>query len=197
MFKEEEKEIMLIGYARTSTREQVAGFEAQLVELEQVGCEKVFQEQASAVSVGKREGLESALDYVRGGDTLIVTKIDRLARSLPHLLQIIERLEKKGVALRILSMQIDTSTPNGKLMLSIMGAIAEFERSLMLERQLDGIAAAKQAGKYKGRQPTAKRKADKVLELAAQKLTRQEIAEQTGMGIASVYRILSAAKKTA
>jgi len=188
---------VLIGYARTSTREQVAGFEAQLSELKQVGCEKVFQEQVSAVSGGKRAELESALDYVRQGDTLVVTKIDRLARSLPHLLQIIERLDKKGVALRILSMQIDTGTPNGKLMLSIMGAIAEFERALMLERQLDGIAAAKQAGKYKGRQPTAKRKADQVLELAAQRLTRQEIAEQTGMGIASVYRILSAAKRAA
>jgi DNA invertase Pin-like site-specific DNA recombinase len=115
----------------------------------------------------------------------------------PHLLQIIERLEKKGVALRILSMQIDTSTPNGKLMLSIMGAIAEFERSLMLERQLDGIAAAKQAGKYKGRRPTAKKKADKVLALAAQKLTREKIAKQTGIGIASVYRILAAAKTAA
>ncbi|PTQ79799.1 DNA invertase Pin-like site-specific DNA recombinase [Nitrosospira multiformis] len=188
---------MLIGYARTSTREQIAGFEAQLAELKAAGCKKVFQEQVSAVSVGKREELESALDYVREGDTLVVTKIDRLARSLPHLLQIIERLEKKGVALRILSMQIDTSTPNGKLMLSIMGAIAEFERALMLERQLDGIAAAKQAGKYKGRQPTAKRKADKVLELAAQNMTRQEIAEKTGIGIASVYRILSAAKPQA
>jgi DNA invertase Pin-like site-specific DNA recombinase len=186
---------MLIGYARTSTREQIAGFEAQLAELKAAGCKKVFQEQVSAVSVGKREELESALDYVREGDTLVVTKIDRLARSLPHLLQIIERLEKKGVALRILSMQIDTSTPNGKLMLSIMGAIAEFERALMLERQLDGIAAAKQAGKYKGRQPTAKQKADQVLELAAQKLTRREIAEQTGIGIASVYRILSSGKK--
>lgn len=126
-----------------------------------------------------------------------LTRIDRLARSLPHLLQIVERLEKKDVALRILSMQIDTSTPNGKLMLSIMGAIAEFELTLMLERQLDGIAAAKQAGKYKGRQPTAKRKADTVLALAAQKITREEIAKQTGIGIASVYRILSAAKKAA
>lgn len=188
---------MFIGYARTSTREQIAGFEAQLADLEQVGCEKVFQEQVSAVNVGKRGELESALEFVRAGDTLIVTKIDRLARSLPHLLQIIERLEKKGVALRILSMQIDTSTPNGKLMLSIMGAIAEFERALMLERQLDGIAAAKQAGKYKGRQPTAKGKADAVLALAAQKITRKEIAEQTGIGIASVYRILSAAKAVA
>jgi DNA invertase Pin-like site-specific DNA recombinase len=187
---------MNIGYARTSTRDQVAGFEAQLAELKQVGCEKLFQEQVSAVSLGKRGELELALDYVRDGDTLVVTKIDRLARSLPHLLQIIERLEKKGVALRILSMQIDTGSPNGKLMLSIMGAIAEFERALMLERQLDGIAAAKQAGKYKGRQPTAKRMAAKVLELDAQKLTRQEIAKQAGIGVASVYRILSEAKPT-
>ncbi len=185
---------MFIGYARTSTREQIAGFEAQLAELKQVGCEKVFQEQVSAVSGGKRGELESALDFVRAGDALIVTKIDRLARSLPHLLQIIERLEKKDVALRILSMQIDTSTPNGKLMLSIMGAIAEFERALMLERQLDGIAAAKQAGKYKGRQPTAKRKAAEVLELASKNLTRQAIAEQAGISVASVYRILSRVK---
>ena len=188
---------MFIGYARTSTRDQIAGFEAQLAELKQIGCAKVFQEQVSAISVGKRGELESALEFVREGDTLVVTRIDRLARSLPHLLQIVERLEKKDVALRILSMQIDTSTPNGKLMLSIMGAIAEFERTLMLERQLDGIAAAKQAGKYKGRQPTAKRKADTVLALAAQKITREEIAKQTGIGIASVYRILSAAKKAA
>ncbi len=185
---------MFIGYARTSTREQIAGFEAQLAELKQVGCEKVFQEQVSAVSVGERGELEAALEFVRTGDTLIVTKIDRLARSLPHLLQIIEGLDKKNVAFRILSMQIDTSTPNGRLMLSIMGAIAEFERALMLERQLDGIAAAKQAGRYKGRQPTAKQKTVQVLELAAQKLTRQEIAERAGVGIASVYRILAAAK---
>lgn len=188
---------MLIGYARTSTREQVAGFEAQLAELQKVGCDKVFKEQVSAAAPSTRQGLDAALEFVRQGDTLVVTKIDRLARSLPHLLQIIDLLEKKGVALRILSMQIDTSTPNGKLMLSIMGAIAEFERALMLERQLDGIAAAKEAGKYKGRAPTAKAKGAEVLNLARQGLTRQAIAETTGVSIASVYRILQQAKKSA
>ncbi|MDQ9171922.1 recombinase family protein [Oxalobacteraceae bacterium R-40] len=188
---------MLVGYARTSTREQVAGFEAQLTELQKVGCEKIFREQVSAVKPGVRQELESALEYVREGDTLVVTKIDRLARSLPHLLQIIDRLEKKGVALRILSMQIDTSTPNGKLMLSIMGAIAEFERALMLERQLDGIAAAKEAGKYKGRAPTAKAKAVEVLALAEKGLTREAIADKAGVSVASVYRILRQAKTAA
>lgn len=181
----------IVGYARTSTREQQAGLDVQLAELSRAGCSKVFTEQVSSVAIGRRHELDRALEYVREGDVFVITKIDRLARSLPHLLATIQRLEDKGVALRILSLSIDTSTPQGRLMLNVMGAVAEFERSLMLERQADGIAAAKAAGKYKGRVPTARRKAEAILSMADAGLPRSEVARRAGVSVASVYRVLS------
>ena len=147
---------MQIGYARSSTVDQEAGFQAQIKSLKATGCEKVFAEQVS--SVAEREQLETALDYVREGDTLVVTKLDRLARSVSHLVAIGERLEAKGVALRVLDQAIDTSNSTGRLMFSMLGAIAQFERELMLERQREGIAKAKAEGKYRGRAPTARAK---------------------------------------
>jgi DNA invertase Pin-like site-specific DNA recombinase len=134
------------------------------------------------------------LEYVRDGDVFMVTKLDRLARSVSHLLQIVESLKKKGVTLRILNIGLDTSNPTGKLMLTMLGAIAEFEREMMLERQLDGIAAAKAQGKYRGRKPTARAKSEEVLKLAGEGMTRDAISEKLGIGIASVYRILATAK---
>jgi DNA invertase Pin-like site-specific DNA recombinase len=184
-----EDKIMIIGYARTSTRDQQAGFEAQIAELTRTGCERLYQEQVSAVK--EREQLSEAIDFARQGDVLVVTKLDRLARSVPHLYQIVEELEKKGVTLRILNIGLDSSTPTGKLMLTMLGAIAQFEREMMLERQRDGIAAAKEQGKYKGRQPTARAKSVEVLKLIAEGKTRQEIADKVEIGVASVYRILA------
>src|SRR4051812_27439658 len=105
---------LLIGYARTSTVEQEAGLEAQLRDLNAIGCKRVFSERVS--SVAKREQLEAALDYLRDGDTLVVTKLDRLARSVRDLVAIIDRIEAKGAALRILAMNLDTATPTGRLM---------------------------------------------------------------------------------
>ena len=140
---------MLVGYARTSTLEQEAGLDAQLRDLKRVGCKKLFQEQVS--SVGPRAQLEAALDFCREGDTLVVTKLDRLARSVTHLGKILEQLTRQGVALRILSIGLDTGTPTGKLMLNVMASVAQFEREMMLERQREGIAKAKGEGKYKGR----------------------------------------------
>jgi DNA invertase Pin-like site-specific DNA recombinase len=186
----------IIGYARTSTRDQLAGLDAQVKELRAAGCERLYQEQLSSVRVEKRQQLDAAIDYAREGDVFVITKIDRLARSLPHLLELIRRLESKGVALRILSLNIDTGTPTGKLMLNVMGAIAEFERELMLERQVEGIAAAKAAGKYVGRQPTARNKSAQVLALADQGLTRAGIALQVGISVPSVYRILKDQRNT-
>jgi DNA invertase Pin-like site-specific DNA recombinase len=180
---------MLIGYGRTSTTEQIAGLEAQDRDLRAIGCERVFLEQTSAI--GPRKGLDEAIDFARPGDALVVTKLDRLARSVAHLLELVEHLEAKDVSLRILAMGVDTGTPTGKLMLQVCGAIGEFERSMMLERQREGIAKAKSEGKYKGRAPTARAKADQIRELAAQGLTRKAIAEQAGVGIASVYRVLA------
>jgi len=179
---------MKIGYARTSTLDQKAGFEAQVRELQAAGCEKVFQEQVS--SVAKRAQLEAALEFVREGDTLVVSRLDRLARSTAHLLQIADTLRKKGANLHILSLNIDTSTATGKLLFTMIGAIAEFERELMLERQREGIAKAKAEGKYKGRKPTARAKENEVRALDAQGIGASEIARRLNIGRASVYRIL-------
>ncbi|MBU9415470.1 recombinase family protein [Burkholderia multivorans] len=183
---------MIIGYARTSTREQIAGFEAQIKALREAGCEKVFQEQVSAVK--QRKQLDAALDFVREGDVFVVTKLDRLARSVAHLCQLVDQLKAKGVTLKILAIGLDSGTPTGNLMLNMLAAIAQFEREMMLERQLDGITAAKEAGKYKGRAPTARRKAADIERLISQGMTRNEVARQLGIGVASVYRVLRESK---
>ncbi len=182
---------MLVGYARTSTLDQKAGLEAQQRDLTASGCERIFTEQVSSVDAVRREQLLEALSFVRNGDTLIVTKLDRLARSVAHLMEILGQLEAKGIALRILSMGIDTNTPTGKLMLTILGGVAQFEREVMLERQREGIAKAKAEGKYKGRAPTARAKADEVLRLHKAGVGATEISKQLGIGRASVYRLLS------
>ncbi len=178
----------IIGYARTSTTEQIAGFEAQLDALSREGCTKVFQEQVS--SVGDRPQLRACLDYLRDGDTLIVTKLDRLARNTQHLLEMVETLTAKGVTLRILNLNIDTSTATGKLMLTMLGGIAEFEREMMLERQREGIAKAKAEGKYKGRKPTAMSQAEDIQKLASEGLTRTAIARRLRVSERSVYRAM-------
>ena len=183
---------MRIGYGRTSTLDQRAGMEAQLRDLRGAGCEKIFHEQVS--SIEKRPQLEACLDFIREGDTLVVTKLDRLARSTQHLLEIADLVKRKGADLHILNLNIETSSATGKLLLTMIAAVATFEREMMLERQREGIAKAKAEGAYKGRKPTARAKADQVAALAAQGVTREEIARQADIGIASVYRILAAAR---
>ena len=180
---------MLVGYARTSTTEQEAGLEAQRRELIAYGCDEVFEEQVSSVS--RREELERCLKFVRKGDSLVVTKLDRLARSIPDLVKIIGILEDKGATLNILAMNLDTSTPTGRLLIHLVGSIAQFEREIMLERQREGIAKAKGDGKYKGRAATARAKADEVQMLHRAGKGPSEIAGQVGISRASVYRILA------
>ena len=185
---------MLIGYSRSSTQEQVAGLENQHRLLHEAGVEKLFSEMVS--SVAKRQELDAALDFVRDGDTLIVTKLDRLARSVTDLLAIVAKLDSKTVGLRVLSMgggPLDTVTPTGRLMLTMLGAVAEFERALMLERQREGIAKAKRDGKYKGRAPTARRQAAEVRRMKDEGVKASEIARKLGVGRASVYRLLKGA----
>ncbi len=180
---------MQIGYARTSTLEQIAGFEAQKRDLEAAGCSKVFAEQVS--SVAQREQLEAAIDYLRDGDSLVVTKLDRLARSMRDLLDIVARIEAKGAGLRILAMNLDTTTATGKLMLNVLGSVAEFERSMMLERQREGIAKAKAEGKFKGRKPTARAKAGEVEAMLAAGESPTVVAKKLGIGRSSVYRAMA------
>jgi DNA invertase Pin-like site-specific DNA recombinase len=182
---------MIVGYARTSTVEQTAGFEAQERDLKAAGVEKVFAEQVS--SVAERGQLEAALDYARDGDVLVVTKLDRLARSIRDLCSIVDRLTAKGVSLRILGMGLDTATANGRLMLNVLGSVAQFEREAMLERQREGIAKAKDEGKYRGRKPTARAKTADILRLAVAGETRESIAAQLGVSVRSVYRVLGQA----
>jgi DNA invertase Pin-like site-specific DNA recombinase len=177
-----------IGYGRTSTVDQRAGIEAQLRDLRNAGCEKIFHERVS--SVEKRPQLEACLDFIREGDILVVTKLDRLARSTQHLLQIADRVKLKGAALHILNLGTDTGTATGKLMFTVIGAIATFEREMMLERQREGIAKAKSEGKYKGRKPTARARSTEVVALISDGVRPTDIARQLGIGRASVYRIL-------
>lgn len=179
---------MIVGYARTSTTDQVAGFEAQLRDLGVAGCERIFQEQIS--SVAKRDQLDAALSFIREGDTLVVTKLDRLARSVADLCKIVAAVEQRKASLRILAMGLNTADATGRLMLNVIGAVAQFEREVMLQRQREGITKARADGKYRGRAPTARRRADEVLELHGQGIGASEIASRLGIGRASVYRIL-------
>jgi len=184
---------MIIGYARTSTVEQVAGFEAQIRELETAGCEKIFQEQVS--SVAERAQLLAAIDFAREGDVFTVTKIDRLARSVGDLVRILESLEAKKVGVRILNLGMDTRGPTGKLIVNVLGCVAQFEREMMLERQKEGIAKAHAEGKYRGRKPTDEWRRSEVLRLAKDgSLTRIQIAAHVGISEATVYRILKEEK---
>lgn len=180
---------MNIGYARTSTTEQIAGLEAQMKELESSGCEKIFYEQISS-SIIKRSELQSAIDFVREKDVLIITKIDRLARSVTDLLSIIQQLKKKKVEVRILNLGMDTQTPTGQLMLTVLAGVAQFEREIMLERQREGVAKAKSQGKYKGRKPISMDKQKEVKELIANGATKVSVAKKLKLGEATIYRIL-------
>ncbi|MER9822211.1 recombinase family protein [Mesorhizobium sp. M0115] len=183
---------MFVGYARTSTIEQAAGYEAQLRDLKSHGCEKIFSEQVSSVN-SRRPELERAIDFVRENDVLVVTRLDRLARSVSDLSQIVARLEAKHVGLKILDMAIDTTSPTGRLLMNLVGSIAQFEREIMLARQREGIAKAKAEHKFKGRAPTARRKTSDVVSMHHAGKKPTDIAKELGIGRSSVYRILEEA----
>lgn len=184
---------MIYGYARVSTTDQ--HLSPQLEQLQAAGCQRIMQEKASAATATGRVELQKLLTYVVKGDQIVVTKLDRLARSTQHLLTMVEQLTARGVSLRILNFGMDTGTPTGKMMLTILGAVAEFERNMMIERQRDGIERAKKEGKYKGAEPTARRQSVRVLGLLAAGMRPDAVAERCGMGVASVYRIRQAAER--
>ena len=185
----------MIGIARTSKLEQVAGLEAQVNALESYGCEKIYKEQVS--SVAERKQLNAALGSLRSGDKLVVTKLDRLARSVKHLGEIVDTINNAEASLVILDMggtAIDTSNPTGKLILNVMSSVVQFEREMMLERQREGIAKAKAEGKYKGRKPTARAKTEMVLLAKKQGVSSAQIMRDLGISKTSYYRILEAAR---
>jgi DNA invertase Pin-like site-specific DNA recombinase len=180
-----------VGYARTSTADQDAGLEAQIRDLKAAGCEKIFSEQVS--SVAERKQLTACLDYLREDDVLVVTKPDRLARSTADLLALEADLAKRGVALVVKSMGLDTrgngNNPTTRLQLTILAAVAQFEREIMLERQREGIAAAKAAGRYKGR-PANKEKHAEIKRMHAEGVVPAQIALQLNVARSNVYKVI-------
>jgi len=175
----------VVGYARVSTSGQ--SLEAQLQALND--CDVIFQEKESGAS-NERLELVRMTEYVREGDTVKITKLCRLARNTKHLLELVELLDTKKVSLQVLNLGIDTASPTGRLMVTLIGAIATFERQLLLERQAEGIALAKQKGKYKGRKPTARVKQAQVKDLLAGGVSKSQIAKELSISLSSVYRIL-------
>lgn len=174
-----------VGYARVSSVGQ--SLEVQIEALEKNTCDKIFSEKVSGAAFERPE-LERLLEYVREGDCVVVTKLDRLGRSVHHLSKVQETLAQKGVALVVLDMQLDTNTPHGKLMLQMLSAIAEFELTLRRERQMAGIEHAKAKGVKFGR--TQKVNADAVLELRNQNKSMREIAEMLSCSKGTVHRLL-------
>jgi DNA invertase Pin-like site-specific DNA recombinase len=178
----------ILGYARVSHIDM--NIETQLEAL--THCDKIFQEKESGAK-DNRPQLKNLLDYMREGDVVEVTRLDRLGRSTSHLLKLVELFEEKKVSLRIQNINLDTGTATGKLMLTMLAAISEFERSLLKEKQLAGIERAKKAGVYKGRRATAMEKKEQVVKMVEQGMKKTHIAKELGMSLASVYNVLKTA----
>jgi DNA invertase Pin-like site-specific DNA recombinase len=176
----------LYGYARVSTTDQ--DVEIQEAALRAAGCDVIRSEKLSGTSRNGRSELETLLQFVRTGDMLVVTRVDRLARSIGDLQDIVRELRAKGVGLKATEQPIDTSTAAGKAFLDMLGVFAEFETNLRRERQLEGIAKAKERKVYKGRKARIDKAA--VLTLKAEGLGGSEIAKRLGIGRTSVYRLL-------
>jgi DNA invertase Pin-like site-specific DNA recombinase len=175
---------MLIGYARVSTHEQTLNLQRDA--LEKAGCNKIFTDTASGAKA-ERKGLDEALDYVRKGDTLVVWRLDRLGRSLPHLITTLTGLEERGIGFKSLTENIDTTTSGGKLIFHIFGALAEFERNLIKERTTAGLTAARDRGRTGGR--------PKVL-TGRQLSIAQSLYDDPTHSIAEICRTLKISKAT-
>ncbi len=185
---------MLIGYARVSTADQTLALQEDA--LHQAGCERVFRDVVSGAAT-ERAGLSEALAYARDGDILVVWKLDRLGRSLAHLIQLVEELQTNRIGFKSLKEQIDTTTAGGQLIFHIFGALAEFERGLIRERTQAGLAAARVRGRVGGRPPRLSpaqvRMARKLLENAD--TTTQQVADALHVSRTTLYRALKRAQQ--
>lgn len=183
--------MVCVGYGRVSSTGQ--SLDVQRAKLESHGCEKIFEEKRTGTTANRPQ-LQQMLDYVREGDNLVITKLDRLARSTFHLTEIADRLKRKGVELVVLDQNIDTSTPTGRLLFNLLASISEFETEIRKERQLDGINMAREKGTRFGRKP--KLTDDEVAEMKRQRQDGaliRELMQQYDLSKASVYRHLQSA----
>jgi DNA invertase Pin-like site-specific DNA recombinase len=176
----------IIGYARVSTEDQ--SLDIQEAALKAAGCDVVRSEKRSGTTTTGRAELQTVLDFLRKGDVLVVTRIDRLARSIGDLQDIVRSVKAKGASLKATEQPIDTSTAAGKAFLDMLGVFAEFETNLRKERQMEGIAKAKLAGVYKGRPVSID--VPQVRQLKSSGMGASAIAKSLGIGRASVYRTL-------
>ena len=182
---------MIIGYARVSSTGQ--NLDVQIEKLTKAGCEKIFQEKESGKSADNRIELNNATEFVREGDVLVITKLDRLARSINDLTSITDELNKKGAGFIVVDKDIDTTTPTGKLLFNILGSLAEFERDLIKARCAEGIERAKANGVKLGRKPSITEETIQSIkaELANQNMGKAEIAKKHGVSRQTVYRLIA------
>lgn len=185
---------MLVGYARVSSTGQ--NLDSQIEALEKAGCKKIFKEKKSGTDTKNRVELQNILDFVREGDTLVVTRIDRCSRSVSDLYKILETLKEKKVEFKATNQNIDTSTSTGKLMLGMLSIIAEFENDLRRERQSEGIQKAKALGKFKKEKSLTDTQVKEIVGLQKTNFTNQEIVDQYGVGRSTLLRYVSNYKKT-
>ncbi|WP_352284169.1 recombinase family protein [Pseudoalteromonas sp. Q18-MNA-CIBAN-0097] len=178
---------LIFGYARVSTKDQ--DLSVQLSKLNEHGVDRVYSEKISGKNTNRPE-LERLLEQLRSGDTIVITKIDRLARNMRDFQNIVHDLNERGVSLKIIDHNIDTTSSQGRLFLNMLGMFAEFERDMIKERQLEGIAHAKVNGVYTGRKPTSDDKKKQVLELAATGMKKADIVRETGLGKTTVFKII-------
>jgi DNA invertase Pin-like site-specific DNA recombinase len=184
----------IVGYARVSSEDQ--DLTIQIEALRDAGCTKIFSEKVSGSSTKGRYQLAACINYMRDGDVMVITRLDRLARSVTDLNNIVTQLRNDGIGFKSTEQAIDTTTSTGRLMFNMLGAFAEFELDIRKERQAEGIAKAKAKGVYKGRTKTDEKTVALIIELSTQRMTRKEVAAVAGVGVATVYKVIKQYKES-
>lgn len=183
---------MLVGYARVSTQDQNLDLQTQA--LNDAGCERIYEDKISGTRA-EREGLTKALDHLRSGDTLVVWKLDRLGRSVKHLVDLVNNLHEKGIHFKSVTDNIDTSTPSGRFFFHVMASLAEMERDLMVERTKAGLEVARQLGRTGGRKRVmTDSKLESAKKLLANGVPPKDVASNLGVSVPTLYRWLPANK---